>query len=290
MATARPEVKGDAPTSLEPMTPSFFAVKRRVREMADVVTIEIPIKPQMTERARFQPGQFNMLYAFGVGEVAISISGDPAATDRIVHTIRAVGPVSEALTKLTRNELVGVRGPFGSNWPVDQAAGCDVLVIAGGIGLAPLRPVLYHLVRAREHYGRVALLYGARSPKDLLFRRELDAWRRTPDLQVRVTVDRAGQDWIGDVGVVTKLLPKIRFDPVDTVAMICGPEVMIRLTAAALEDLGVASERIFVSLERNMKCAIGSCGHCQFGPHFLCKDGPIFGLDRIEGLLRRREI
>jgi len=290
MATPVPKDKLDERTGLEPMTPRFLTMKRRSLETSDVITIDIPVERQEAVLARFEPGQFNMLYAFGVGEVPISISGDPAATDRIVHTIRAVGPVSDALTKLKRNELVGVRGPFGSGWPVNEAAGRDVLVIAGGIGLAPLRPALYHLLKERERYGRVALLYGARTPDDLLYRRELDAWRRTPDLQIRVTVDRASHDWIGDVGIVTKLLPKVRVDPVDTLAMICGPELMIRITAAALEDIGVPTERIFVSLERNMKCAIGLCGHCQFGPHFVCKDGPIFRFDRIRDILELREI
>lgn len=270
------------------MTPVFLPITRRAHETGDVITLDIPIAnaPLMA----FQAGQFNMLYAFGVGEVPVSVSGDPAATDRIVHTIRAVGPVSTALTKLQPDELVGVRGPFGSSWPMDAAAGSDVLVVAGGIGLAPLRPALYHLLRERERYGRVVLLYGARTPEDLLYRDELETWRRAPELQVRVTVDSAGPDWIGDVGLVTKLLSKVRFDPVDTVAMLCGPEIMIRFTATALEDLGVASESIFVSLERNMKCAVGWCGHCQFGPHFVCKDGPIFSFDRVRDNFAVREI
>ena len=271
-------------------TPRFLAVERRVRELADVVTIDIPAEGGPNGQGTFLPGQFNMLYAFGVGEVPISISGDPAATDRIVHTIRAVGHVSEALARLKRGDIVGVRGPYGSTWPIQEAAGCDVMVIAGGIGLAPLRPVLYHLMHQREQYGRVALLYGARNPAHLIYRKELDAWRATPDLQVRVTVDHADPDWVGDVGLVTKLLPKINVDPVDTVAMICGPEVMIRFTALALIDMGVAPERIFVSLERNMKCAVGWCGHCQFGPHFICKDGPVFPFERIRSIMGLREI
>ena len=272
------------------MVPTFLRIDRSVRETANVITIEIPVDDSSTPLASFKPGQFNMLYAFGVGEVPISMSGDPAATDRIVHSIRGVGAVSEALAALQPNDTVGVRGPFGSSWPVDEAAGNDVLVIAGGLGLAPLRPALYHLMRHRDRYGRVGLLYGTRHPDDLLFREELDTWRRAPDLQVRVTVDHASLDWIGDVGVVTKLLPKIRFDPIDTVAMICGPEVMMRMTALALEDIGVTPDRIFVSLERNMKCAVGFCGHCQFGPHFVCKDGPIFRFDRIRDMLNVREI
>jgi NAD(P)H-flavin reductase len=272
------------------MTPRFLAVKRRIRETADVITIEIPAEGLAGGAGPFKPGQFNMLYAFGVGEVPISISGDPAKADRILHTVRAVGPVSKALAMLRRNERVGVRGPFGSHWPVDEAVGFDVLVIAGGVGLAPLRPALYHLLRERPRYGRIALLYGARSPEDLLFRREVEAWRCLPELQVRVTVDHATRDWTGDVGVVTQMLPKVRFDPLDTVAMICGPELMMRFTAASLADAGVTPDRIFVSQERNMKCAIGMCGHCQFGPNFVCKDGPVFRFDRVMDILKMREI
>ncbi len=290
MATAKGSGRSHAGAGPQSMTPAFVPIERRVRETADVVTIDIPVERFETAPARFKPGQFNMLYVFGVGEVPISISGDPVATDRIVHTIRAVGSVSEGLAKAKRGDPVGVRGPFGSAWPIQESSGCDVLVIAGGIGLAPLRPALYQLIEDRERYGRIALLYGARSPEDLLYRRELESWRRMPELQVRVTVDRAGHDWVGDVGVVTKMLSKVRVDPVDTVALICGPEVMIRLTATALEDMGVTAERIFVSLERNMKCAIGFCGHCQFGPHFVCKDGPIFRFDRIKDILGLREV
>lgn len=271
------------------MTPTFLRVARNTRESADVVSIELPLGPEQS-LTPFQPGQFNMLYAFGVGEVPVSMSGDPAEPDRLVHTIRAVGPVSTALAALKRNEAVGVRGPFGSVWPVDDAAGSDVLVIAGGLGLAPLRPALYQIMRQRDRYGRVGLIYGSRHPHDLLFLGELDAWRRMPDLQVRVTVDHATRDWIGDVGVVTKVLAKIRHDPLDTVALLCGPEIMMRLTALALQDIGVAPERIFVSLERNMKCAIGSCGHCQFGPHFICRDGPVFRFDRVRDMMTVREI
>ncbi|PCJ66967.1 MAG: Ni/Fe hydrogenase subunit gamma [Candidatus Hydrogenedentota bacterium] len=268
------------------MVPDFRTVVRRVRETSDVVTLELDSQGF----ADFTPGQFNMLYAFGVGEIPISISGDPNSSDRIVHTIRAVGPISEALTKLKKNEMIGVRGPYGSAWPLNEAAGSDVLVIAGGIGMAPLRPVLYHLLRFRKRYGRVVLLYGARSPEELLFNREIDRWRRTPGIQVRVTVDHADQDWTGEVGVVTNLLPKVDFDAADTVAMVCGPEVMIRFVARALEDKGMTGQQIFVSMERNMKCAIGLCGHCQFGSYFICKDGPVFRLDKISENLNQREI
>lgn len=285
-------VEGGRSVSLapDPMVPRFLPVKRRVREAAGVVSLEIAAENSNTWWPSFKPGQFNMLYAFGVGEIPISISGDPAMRERIMHTIRSVGAVSRALAELKRGDHVGIRGPFGSSWPLEEAIGYDVLVIAGGIGLVPLRPALYHLLRHRQAYGRTAILYGARSEADLLYRRELDTWRRTPDFQVRVTLNYAGREWAGDVGHVTRLLPKVRFDPADTIAMICGPEVMIRSTALALEEIGVAVEQIFVSLERNMKCAVGFCGHCQFGPHFICKNGPVYRYARVRDLMAVREL
>ncbi len=275
------------------MVPQFLKTRHRVRETADVATIECFTKSASSASVvsrGFIPGQFNMLYVYGVGEVPISISGNPADTDRIVHTIRAVGPVSKALTELKRNEQVGVRGPFGSSWPISEATGGDVLLVAGGIGLAPLRPALYHLLGNRQEYGHVTLLCGARSPEHLLYQQEMKTWRKRSDLQVRVAVDLAGPEWLGDVGVVTKQIAKACVDPSKTVAMICGPEVMIRFTAATLQDLGLQSDRIYVSLERNMKCAIGFCGHCQFGPHFICKDGPVFRFDRVSDILNLREV
>ncbi len=286
MSTVTMGASGVRVGSLDPMTPECLTVARRRRETGDVVTLDL-LSPRP---AAHRPGQFNMLYHFGVGEVPVSVSGDLAVTERVVHTIRAVGAVSRALSELKRGDTVGIRGPFGTSWPVDEARGADVLIVAGGIGLAPLRPVIYHLLRNRSAYGRIALAYGSRSPEDLLYRRELDRWRRTPDFQVRVTVDRAQKDWPGDVGVVTALLPKLRLDPAETVAMVCGPEIMIRFTTLALEQGGVARERIFLSMERSMKCAIGLCGHCQLGPHFVCRDGAVFRLDAVRELLELREI
>jgi len=191
---------------------------------------------------------------------------------------------------MKRGSVIGVRGPFGNGWPVEEAKGRDVLVVAGGIGLAPLRPVLYQLIARRGEYGRVVVLYGTRTPSDILFQRELEQWRARFDLEVGVTVDRALMDWRGNVGVVTTLIPKAPFDPRNTIAMVCGPEVMMRFTVWELQKLGLTLDRIFISMERNMKCAIGFCGHCQFGPYFVCKDGPIFRYDRVKGLLEVREI
>lgn len=272
----------------DPMLPRPWRVVRVRRETSDTKTLEL--EPPEPLNFTFQPGQFNMLYAFGVGEVPISISGDPQEPHRLVHTVRAVGAVTQALCSLKKGDVVGVRGPFGSAWPVEEAEGADVVIVTGGIGLAPLRPALYHVLANRGKYGNVVLLYGARTPQDLLYAKELERWRGRFDLQVEVTVDNAGKGWYGHVGVVTKLIPRAEFAPDETVALICGPEIMMRFTIKALEERGVLRENIYISMERNMKCAIGLCGHCQFGPEFVCKDGPVFCFRDIERFFGVREI
>lgn len=266
------------------LAPLVAHVSARRRESADVWTLEIEGAPV----APAAPGQFNMLTAFGVGEIAISVSGDPADSMRLVHTIRAVGPVSSALASLEPGAPIGVRGPYGVGWPMRQAEGQDIAIVAGGLGLAPLRPALYELMAQRARYGRVALYFGARSPDDMIFSDELKAWAARGDIEINVTVDHAPPGWRGHVGVVTDLLAKADFTP--GIAMVCGPEVMMRFAGAALCDAGVAARDIHLSMERNMKCAIGQCGRCQFGPTFICRDGPVFSHERIAPLMRRREL
>ena len=273
--------------TLDPMLPRIARVRRRRRDTADVFTLDV----EPDDRAMaFAPGQFNMLTVFGVGEVPISMSGDPGVTQPFIHTIRAVGPVSTALTNLRPGATLGLRGPFGAGWPVEAAAGHDVVFVAGGLGLAPLRPAFYRVLAERERYGNVVLLYGTRSPDDILFQREIESWRRRLDLEVQVTVDHALAGWHGHVGVVTRLIPRADFDPLHTIAFVCGPEVMMRFAIAALGDAGVPQEAIHLSMERNMKCAVGLCGHCQFGPTFVCRDGPVFRYDRLRGILNLKEI
>jgi NAD(P)H-flavin reductase len=272
-----------------PMTPHPFVVQRALPETDDTFTLELAADRGF-EPLAFRPGQFNMLYVFGVGEVPISISGDPATPQTLVHTTRVVGATTRAMRQLKRGDQLGVRGPFGTAWPVEEAEGQDVLFVAGGIGLAPLRPALYRVLSRRERYGRVVLLYGARTPDDILFRRELRNWRADFDLEVHVTVDRATREWRGNVGVVTALIPRVPFDPRNTVALTCGPEVMMRFTVLELQRRGVEPERVHVSLERNMKCAIGLCGHCQLGAEFVCRDGPVFPYARVRRLLDVREL
>ncbi len=231
-----------------------------------------------------------MLYAFGVGEVPISTSGAPNAGGELTHTIRAVGPVTTALCAAEPGDVLGVRGPFGTTWPLEQAAGGDLVVIAGGIGLAPVRPAVYHALAHRDDYGAVGLLVGARTPSDLLYVPELEQWRARFDLEVGVTVDSAAGDWHGRVGVVTRLIPGAAFDPATATALVVGPEIMMRFTVAALLERGVPKERIYISMERNMRCGVGHCGHCQLGPLLICRDGPVFRYDEIEPLMEVREL
>lgn len=273
----------------DPMRPELYRVQRSRKDTADTFTLDLEPQPGVAT-SPFAAGQFNMLYVFGVGEVPISISGDPTQPQTLVHTTRAVGGVTQAIRALKRGATLGVRGPFGSHWPVEACIGKDVVLVAGGIGLAPLRPVLYQLLAQREQYGNIVLLYGTRTPADILYPRQLAQWRVRFDLDVDITVDRASDTWRGNVGVVTKLIPKATFDPMDTVAMICGPEVMMRFTIMELVKLGLPEEDIFVSMERNMKCAIGFCGHCQFGPSFICKEGPVLRYDQIKPWFGIREL
>jgi NAD(P)H-flavin reductase len=266
------------------MTPLPYRVVDKRRENHDNWTLELEPVADMIEP--IGPGQFDMLYAFGVGEVPISTSGDVEKTGTtLVHTIRAVGAVTNALCAARPGDVLGVRGPFGNRWPLDAAVGKDLLIVAGGVGLAPLRPAFYHALAHRREYGEVTLLYGGRTPEDLLFRRELERWRARLDANVAVTVDAATTEWHGRVGVVPKLIPGARFDPEDTVAFVCGPEIMMRFTALPLVDAGIPPERIYLSMERTMRCGIGLCGHCQCGPTLVCRDGPVYTWDYLETLM-----
>ena len=272
-----------------PWAPVPFAVKERRSETPDTITLVLAPKGR-SKPLLFSPGQFNMLYVFGVGEAAISLSGDVEWADRYVHTIRIAGKVTRALTEIPAGGMVGVRGPYGTGWPVADAAGHDVLIVAGGLGLPPLRPAIYDMFRHRDRYGRIEMIYGARTPKDLVYYEEIQGWRARTDIRFQTTVDTAGREWYGDVGVVTTRLPDARFDPERTVAFLCGPEIMMKLTGQALEARGVKPESIWVSMERNMKCALGLCGHCQFGPDFVCRNGPVFRYSDVKGYLALREI
>ena len=266
------QITGHRPPS-GPMVPARYRVTDHRQDNADTVTISLmPIDDPIDDP---EPGQFAMLYAFGVGEVPISVSGCPRREGALMHTIRAVGATSRALCGLQPESVLGVRGPFGVGWDVPSAEGSDVLIVGGGIGLAPLRPVVREVLAARERFGQVAILIGARTPQDLLYADEVEQWRAVPGVHVEVTVDAADRNWDGHVGLVTALLDEIPVDPSRTTSFLCGPEVMIRVVARAIVESGSAADQIRVSLERNMHCAVRQCGHCQLGPLFVCADGPV---------------
>ena len=270
------------------MLPVPYRVAALENETHDTWTLTLEPAGEGVER--FAPGQFSMLYAFGVGEAPISLSGGGEAGGALVHTVRAVGAVTETLCRLAPGGYVGVRGPFGTAWPVDDARGLDVVVVAGGIGLAPLRPVVDHVLTHRDAYRRLAIAYGGRSPAELLYLRELEDWRDRPGVEVAVTVDAAAEGWADRVGVVTTLIPEAVREPVRTMAFVCGPEAMMRFSAAALVDAGLAPAAVMLSMERSMRCAVGHCGHCQLREYFVCRDGPVFPSDVIEPLMRVREL
>ena len=279
-ATRGPDVDARISSAPGTLTPVVHRVVQRIVETDDVVTLLLESPSGVC--LDFAPGQFNMLSAFGVGEVAISISGARGDGPLLRHTVRDVGAVSHALSASGVGDLVGVRGPFGTDWQIPgpgvRAVGTvspDTVVVAGGIGLAPLRGAVQELVSAsREGGGRVFVLVGAREPSQIVFNDDLEEWARA-GARVMLSVDRATAQWRGRVGLVTTLLGDAGFDPATCRALICGPEIMMRFSARALVDMGVPPEAILVSLERNMQCGLGWCGHCQLGPFLLCRDGPV---------------
>ena len=273
----------------DPMAVTPVTIRKSTWETDDTFTIQLDLG-ELAPSYSFLPGQFNMLYVFGTGEAALSISSDARGVRTIAHTVHRVGIVTSGLAHLRRGDMIGLRGPYGSSWPLEAARGKDVCIVAGGIGLAPLRPVLYAILNERSAYGRVVLLYGARSPLDLLYRVELEEWARKHDVDVLVTVDRGDSSWKGHIGVVTNLFAYLKLDGRETVAYVCGPETMMKFTIDELERRGLPETQVFLSMERNMKCAVGFCGHCQFGPEFICKDGPVFPLPRVRELLERKEL
>lgn len=266
------------------LTPVVATVRGVHQDTEDTYTLTL----ETPEPFHFEAGQFNMLYTPGSGESAISISGDTSDSSVLVHTIRAVGNVTRGLVSLKPGDQLGVRGPFGKPWPMDTVTGRDVVIIAGGIGLAPLRPTILALSAMRDKIGRLTVIYGARTPDDMLYPNEFLGWKDA--FTARATVDTAPSTWRGNMGVVTRLISPKDFDPETAIAMICGPEIMMKFAVSTLNGLGMSDDRIYVSMERNMKCAAGFCGHCQYGQYFICKDGPVFSFDEIRDLFSAREV
>ncbi|BBZ73955.1 FAD/NAD(P)-binding protein [Mycobacterium paraseoulense] len=277
---------GTPPSS---MAPNPYRVRSRVVESPDSATL--CLEPLGDVLRTPQPGEFMMLYAFGIGEAAISISGDPTVTDgSITHTIRAVGAVSRALHDAQPGAIIGVRGPFGTTWGLEEAAGRDLVMVAGGVGLCPLRPAILGALAGRSRYGKLTLIAGARSREDFVFAAQLEKWSADPQIELHMTVDVPVHGWRGEVGLVTEPLKRLALNTDRTTAFLCGPEPMLRFAAEALLAKGLAAKDIRVSLERNMQCGIGTCGHCQLGQLLVCRDGPVVGYDVAGPLLAVKEL
>lgn len=276
------------------VAPRTATLRRVVRDAYETYTFWATLDDVKARRSyRFDPGQINMLGVFGVGEIPISISSDPARPLVLGHTVRACGRVTNVLKTLKAGDQITLRGPFGRPWPVARARGGDLLIVAGGLGMAPLRPAVYTAIRNREAFRRLIVLVGARGPDHILYPYEMDMWGewlRARGIELRLTVDIPDDTWPYEEGVVTTLFPKAGIDPRVTTVFTCGPEIMMRFAIRDLLRLGIAPERIWLSMERNMHCGVKLCGHCQLGPYFVCADGPVFRYDEIEELMGVSEL
>ncbi len=263
-------------------------IMEKIREADSIHTYRLRLNDEETRRNfRFTAGQFNMVYLFGVGEVAISIVSDPEEPERLDHTIRSVGRVTSAIAQLQAGETLGIRGPFGQGWPLHAARGHDVVIVTGGLGCAPVMGAIEYIFRRRLHYGSVKIIHGVKSPRDLVFHERFEAWSKRPGTEVLLASDRPDKTWRYHVGVVTELFERVSIDPPKTMVLMCGPEIMMRLGVPILMRRGIPATAIYVSLERHMECGVGLCGHCQMGPYFLCKEGPVMRYDLIEPWLGR---
>lgn len=266
-------------------------IVEKTQEARDIFTYRLRLVDQTVRRAfRFVGGQFNMVYAFGVGEVAISIVSDPEDPELLDHTIRIVGRTTQAIGRMGAGDVLGIRGPYGRGWPLEKARGKDVVIITGGLGCAPVVGAIEYIFRRRDRYGAVKILHGVKAPHDLLYRERFDAWRRQPDTEVLLSSDRPDKSWQYHIGVVTELFEQVRITPGRTVVMLCGPEIMMRVGIPILVRRGIPESSVYVSLERHMECGIGLCGHCQMGPYFLCKDGPVMRYDTVAPWLGRHGV
>lgn len=266
--------------------PHSAVIDRRVQESPGIFSLRLQyVDTNVQDIFEFQPGQFNMLSLFGVGEVPISIVSDPDDSHFFDHTIRVAGRVTEALSRLQPGDRVGIRGPFGRGWPMAQAEGQDVVVVTGGLGCAPLVSVIRYLLRRRDRFGDIHILQGVKNEDDLIWRRQYELWSREQGVNVQLAADMPGKEWPWQQGLVTELINTLDLNLEKTISMLCGPELMMLAAIAQLRDLKLDDQRIWLSMERNMQCGFGQCGHCQVGPKFVCKDGPVFCYSEVADFL-----
>lgn len=275
---------------MNPYLPHLARITDRRHEARDVYSLQLRLEDRDVRNAyAFRPGQFNMLYVFGVGEIPISVASDPDEPESLCHTVRAVGHVSRKLVELPKQSQIGLRGPYGSSWPLEDARGKDVIIVTGGLGCAPAISTIDYILRRHENYGTLKILHGVKTPKDLVYRQRFQSWARFPRTEVYLTSDEPNAKWQHPVGMVTELFRSVKFNVDNSIVMMCGPERMMRNAGGVLLERGIPADRIYVAMERNMKCALGFCGHCQLGAEFVCKDGPVFRYDRIQRLLAINE-
>ncbi len=261
----------------DPHTPHVAVIDQRTQEAPNIFTLRLQYEDTDVQEAfAFEPGQFNMVTLYGVGEIPISIVNDPIDSHFFDHTIRVVGRVSEGMSKLQPGDRVGIRGPFGRGWPLERIKGKDVLLITGGLGCAPLVSVIRYLLRRREDYGHIHILQGVKHANDLIWRDQYEAWAAMRDVNILLAADVVSKGWTGQQGMVTELIDQLSLRPQRTVVMLCGPELMMLAAIANLREKRIQDGNIWFSMERNMQCGIGQCGHCQIGPKYVCQDGPVF--------------
>lgn len=271
--------------NLDPYLPVEAEIVKRTQESANIFTLHLRfIDADHYKKAMFYPGQFNMVYLYGVGEVAISIVSDPDKGEILTHTIRAIGRVTKALQKLQVGDRVGIRGPYGRGWPLERVKGKDIVVVTGGLGCAPSVSIIDYVLARREQYGNLSILQGVKHSDDFIFRKQYALWKKSPRTEIHIAADQAGPKWPWDIGYVTDMIDKIKLKPKNTFAMMCGPEMMMTTAVSVLSNKGIPEDQIYLSMERNMECGFGQCGHCQYGGFFICKDGPVFAYSEIKEL------
>jgi sulfhydrogenase subunit gamma (sulfur reductase) len=265
--------------------PHEAEIVERIQESPSLFTLRLKFSdPEVHTAYQFEPGQFNMLYLYGIGEIPISIVSDPKDEHIYDHTIRAVGRVSNGLSKLKEGDRIGVRGPYGRGWPLDQAEQKDVIIVTGGLGCAPVVSVINYIMNRRERFGSVNIVQGVKHSSDFIWKERYDQWRQAPSTKVLVAADAGDAIWPWHIGPVTGLFEQLEFDPERTIVMMCGPEGLMRVIVKYMLELGLGECDLWLSMERNMQCAVGHCGHCQYGGKFICKDGPVFCYEQIKDL------
>lgn len=269
-----------------PHLPLEAEVVERIQESPTIFTLRLRITdPEQHATYSFAPGQFNMLYLHGIGEVPISIVSDPEDIHLFDHTIRGVGRVSKGLAQLEAGDRLGIRGPYGRGWPLELAEDRDIMIVTGGLGCAPVVSVINYIMRRRDRFRRLVIMQGVKHADDLIWRNQYEHWSQLPDTQVLVAADQGAELWPWHVGHVTDLFDQVKLDFATAIAMMCGPEGMMKAAADQLLPRGMKEEHVYLSMERSMKCAMGLCGHCQRGGDFVCKDGPVMNYAQLKPLL-----